>query len=141
MSEAPLVRGDNEPIFFHPYTKGVNPRLVQPTYQRYIGTEARFFNAEQKAMALERQGYTCPICFQSIDMHDSESHHCVQFQAQGSSSLDNLVVVHRGSCHRMADAMGLANKDLIVGGTIYDAEPSQFRAGHKPPMYTKPPSF
>lgn len=140
MSGAP-ERGDNEPVFFHPYTKDVNPRLVQPTYQRYIGTEARFFNAEQKALALERQGYTCPICFLSIDMHDSESHHCVQFQAGGSSSVDNLVAVHRGSCHRMADAMGLANNDLVVGGTIYDAEPSQFRAGHHAPMYTKPPGL
>ena len=133
MSEAPLVRGDNEPVFFHPYTKDVNPRLVQPTYQRYIGTEARFFNLEQKTLALERQGYTCPICFQAIGMHDSESHHCVQFQAGGSSSVENLVIVHRGACHRMADARGLANGDMIVGGTIYDAEPSQFRAGHHAP--------
>lgn len=141
MSEAPLVRGDNEPVFFHPYTKDVNPRLVQPDYQRYIAGEVRFFNQEQKAIALARQDFICPICGGGIDMHHSECHHMCQWSAGGSSSLDNLVVVHRGECHRMADARGLANNDLIIGGTIYDAEPSQFREGHKPPMYTKPPTL
>ena len=132
MSEAPL-RGDNEPVFFHPYTKDVNQRLVQPTYQKYIAGEPRFFNSEQKAHAIARQDFICPICGGGIDMHHSECHHMARFDLGGSSSLDNLVVVHRGECHRMADAMGLANNDLVVGGTIYDAEPSQFRGGHRAP--------
>jgi len=132
MSEAP-VRGDNEPVFFHPYTKGVNPRLVQPEYLKYIAGEPRSYNNEQKALGLARQDFICPICGQGIDMHHSECHHMVRWDLGGSTSLDNLVVVHKGECHRMADAMGLANKDLVVGGTIYDAEPSQFRAGHRAP--------
>lgn len=141
MIEAP-VRGDNEPVFFHPYTKDVNPRLVQPTYQRYIGNEPRFFNAEQKAQAIARQDFICPICGGGIDMHHSECHHMVQWSEGGSSSIDNLVVLHTGNCHRRADAMGLLHGDLIVSGTIYDAEPSQFRAGHHAPKKTnlQPPS-
>ena len=132
MSEAP-VRGDNEPVFFHPYTKDVNPRLVQPTYQRYIAGEPRFFNAEQKAHALARQDFICPVCGGGIDMHHSECHHMTRFDLGGSSSLDNLIVVHSGNCHRMADARGLANGDMIAYGNIYDAEPSQFRSGHHAP--------
>lgn len=132
MSEAP-VRGDNEPVFFHPYTKDVNPRLVQPTYQKYIAGEPRSFNNEQKAIGLARQDFICPICGEGIDMHHSECHHMTRWDLGGSTSLDNLCVVHKGDCHRMADAQGLANNSLIVGGTIYDAEPSQFRAGHYAP--------
>ena len=132
MSEAP-VRGDNEPVFFHPYTKDVNPRLVQPTYQKYIAGEPRFFNGEQKAHALARQDFICPICGGGIDMHHSECHHMTRFDLGGSSSLDNLIVVHSGNCHRMADARGLANGDMIAYGNIYDAEPSQFRSGHHAP--------
>lgn len=132
MSEAPQVRGDNQPSLFHPYTKGVNQRLVQPTYQKYIAGEPRFFPPEYKAIALARQDFICPICGGGIDMHHSECHHMVSFSLGGSSSLDNLVVVHT-KCHPMADARGLANGDLIVGGNIYDAEPSQFRTGHRPP--------
>lgn len=140
MSEALLDQG-NDQTYYRPYTKDVNHRLVQPDYQRYIAGEARFFNTEQKAMALARQDFICPICGGGIDMHHSECHHMVQFNAGGSSSLDNLIVVHKGECHRMADARGLANNDLIIGGTIYDAEPSQFRSGHRPPRHTKPPSL
>lgn len=136
--EAPL-RGDSEPVMHHPYSTGVNQRLVQPTYQRYVAGEPRFFPPEFKAIALARQDFICPICGGGIDMHHSECHHMVQWSAGGSSSLDNLIVVHRGECHRMADARGLANGDLIAYGNIYDAEPSQFRNGHKPPiLYTSP---
>jgi len=125
----------------HPYTQGVNPRLVEPTYQKYIAGEPRFFPPEFKAIALARQDFICPICGGGIDMHHSECHHMVSFSLGGSSNLDNLIVVHRGECHRMADARGLANGDMIAYGNIYDAEPSQFRAGHKTPMYTKPPTL
>lgn len=116
-----------------PYTQGVNKRLVEPDYQRYIAGEPRFFPPEFKAIALARQDFICPICGLGIDMHHSECHHMARFDLGGSSSLDNLIVVHSGNCHRMADARGLANGDMIVGGTIYDAEPSQFRSGHKAP--------
>lgn len=127
MKEALLDQG-NDQTYYHPYTKGVNPRLVQPTYQRYIGTEARFFNVEQKAQALERQGYTCPICGLGIDMHHSECHHMASFgNAYGNSSIGNIVVVHAGECHRMADARSLANNDLIIGGNIYNADESMIR--------------
>lgn len=128
MSEAPIVRGDNEPVFFHPYTKGANPRLVQPDYQRYIAGEVRFFNQEQKAIALARQDFICPICGGSIDMHHSECHHMVSFgNAYGNSSIGNIVVVHAGECHRMADARSLANNDLIIGGNIFNADESMIR--------------
>ena len=136
MNEALLDQG-NDLTYYHPYTKGVNQRLVQPDYQRYIAGHPRFFNREQKAQALARQDFTCPICGGGIDMHHSECHHMTRFDLGGSSSLDNLIVVHSGNCHRMADAQGLANNSLIVGGTIYDAEPSQFRAGHHAPKIQK----
>lgn len=132
MIEALLDQG-NDQTYYHPYTKGVNPRLVQPDYQRYIAGHPRFFNREQKSMALARQDFTCPICGGAIDMHHSECHHMCMWSEGGSSSIDNLVVLHTGNCHRKADAMGLLHGSLIVGGTIYDAEPSQFRSGHKPP--------
>ncbi len=128
MKEIVTTKRDNDTSFYRPYTQGVDPRLVQPAYQKYIGKEPRFFNAEQKAQALERQGYICPICSRGIDMHYSECHHCVQWQSGGSSAIDNLVVVHKGECHRTADYRAQVHKDLIVGGTIYDAEPSQFRS-------------
>jgi len=98
-----------------------------PTYQRFEKGHPRFFTSEQKAIALDRQGFTCPVCGKGIGMHDSECHHMAQWRRGGSSSLDNLLVVHRGACHEMADARALANDDMIIGGTIYQAEPSQMR--------------
>jgi len=122
-----------EPPMFHPYTKDVNQRLVQPTYQKYIAGEPRFFPPELKAIGLARQDFICPICGGGIDMHHSECHHMISFSYDyGNTSLENLLVVHRGRCHRIADEMSQRG-DLIVGGTIYDAEPSQFRAGHHAP--------
>lgn len=78
-------------------------------------------------MALARQDFICPICGGGIDMHHSECHHMVSFGAQfGSTSIDNLIVVHK-KCHPLADARSLANNDLIVGGNVYNAEPSMIR--------------
>lgn len=121
----PRHRSDNEPTIFAP-SPYVNPRLHEPSYQRYERGHARFFSVEQKAIALERQGYVCPICYGSIGM-EGQCHHMVRWDLGGSSSLDNMVVVHAGDCHKMADARGLANNDLIIGGTVFDAEPSQKR--------------
>lgn len=127
MSEAPLVRG-NQPLMYRPYTQGVNQRLVEPTYQKYIAGEPRFFSPEYKAIALARQDFICPICGKGIDMHHSECHHMVSFgNAYGNSSIGNIVVVHAGECHRMADARGLANNDLIIGGNIFNADESMIR--------------
>lgn len=84
-------------------------------------------------MALARQDFICPICGQGIDMHHSECHHMISFSADyGNTSIGNLVVIHRGRCHHIADEMSQRG-DLVVGGNIYDAEPSQFRAGHHAP--------
>ena len=122
-----------EPLMSHPYSKDVNQRLVQPTYQKYIAGEPRYFPPEFKAIGLARQDFICPICGGGIDMHHSECHHIVSFASHyGNTSLENLLVVHRGRCHRIADEMSQRG-DMIVGGTIYDAEPSQFRGGHKAP--------
>lgn len=118
---------DNEPSLYHP-TAQVNPRLKMPTYQRFEKGHPRFFTPEQKAIALDRQGYTCPICGKGIGMHDSECHHMVSFgNAYGSSSIGNIIVVHAGECHRMADARSLANNDLIIGGNIFNADESMIR--------------
>lgn len=133
MSEALSNQSDNQPSLHHPYTKGINQRLVHPTYQRYVANEPRYFPPEYKAIGLARQDFICPICGQGIDMHHSECHHMIGFASDyGNTSIGNLCVVHRGRCHRIADEMSQRG-DLVVGGTIYDAEPSQFRAGHKPP--------
>ncbi len=140
MSEALIPQSESQPYFHRPFTQDQNPLYVQPIYQRYVGTEPRFFNHTQKEIALERQGYVCPICGEGIGIYNSECHHCVQWQANGASTTDNLVVLHKGSCHHIADERAKSG-DMIVGGTIFDAEPSQFRAGHKAPMYTKPPSL
>lgn len=118
---------DNEPRFYHPHTPNTNKRLQYPLYMRFERNHPRFFTFEQKVHALERQGYTCPMCGESIDTHGSECHHMVQWQAGGASSLDNLVVVHEGRCHHQADALSVANGDMIIGGTIWQAEPTQVR--------------
>lgn len=127
MSEALLDQG-NQPLMHRPYTQGVNKRLVQPDYQRYIAGEPRFFPPEFKAIALARQDFICPICGLGIDMHRSECHHMASFgNDYGNSSIGNLIVVHSGECHRMADARSLANNDLTVGGNIYNADESMIR--------------
>lgn len=132
MSEAPLPQIESQPYFYRPFTQDQNPLYVQPIYQRYVGAEPRFFNHTQKEIALERQGYVCPICGEGIGIYNSECHHLCQWQAEGSSSVDNLAVIHKGACHKEADERAKRG-DMIVGGTIYDAEPSQFRGGHVAP--------
>ncbi len=119
----PRVRSDNEPTIFasSPF---VNPKLHEPFHQRYKSGKPRYFAQEQKVLALERQGYVCPICGQGISLRGSMGHHCVQYQLGGSTSLDNLVVVHGGKCHAEADRRAF-DGDLIVGGTIYDAVSTQ----------------
>lgn len=123
-----------EVSFSNPNTHNINARLLHPLYQRFIGGEPRFFPPELKARGLVRQDFICPICYGGIDMHHSECHHMVSFGPfNGSTSLDNLVVVHAGRCHSIADERAKKG-DLVVGGTIYDAEPSQFRGGHVAPI-------
>lgn len=119
----PLRRSDNEPTIFAP-SPFVNPKLQEPLHQRYESGKPRYFAQEQKIIALERQGYACPICGQGISLRGSEGHHCVQHHMGGSASLDNLVVVHGGACHAEADRRAI-DGDLIVGGTIYDVESTQ----------------
>ena len=97
---------------------------IQLGHQKYSGdNEPRFFDYEQKAQALERQGYICPICGQSVGMKGSQSHHCIPFSQGGRSSMDNLVVVHK-ECHPEADRRSMKG-DLVVGGNIFDATPEQ----------------
>ncbi len=101
------------------------PSPIYLSHQRYDADgEPRLYNYEQKAQALERQGYVCPICGQGVAMKGSQSHHCVQVNAGGRTTMENLTVVHTDRCHAEADRRAMSG-DMVVGGSIFDATEEQ----------------
>lgn len=118
-------KSDKSDYVHDPLLDSYPPSPIQLGHQKYSGDgEPRFFNFEQKAQALERQGYICPICGQSVGMKGSQSHHCIPASLSGRSTMENLVVVHADRCHAEADRRGMTG-DMVVGGTIFDATPEQ----------------
>lgn len=117
-------KSDNPDYVHDPLLDSYPLSPIQLGHQKYSGdNEPRFFDYEQKAQALERQGYVCPICGCGVAMKGSQCHHCVQHNQGGRSTMENLVVVHT-QCHPEADRRGV-NGDLVVGGNIYQATPEQ----------------
>lgn len=88
------------------------------------GENKRKFSKEQKELALERQGYVCPVCGKSIGM-EGQGHHMCQYWQGGATHEDNLMVVHQGKCHEYLDAEATLFGNIYTLGQLQDAEPSQ----------------
>lgn len=107
-----------------PHVESYPPGAIYLSHQRYdTDSEPRFFDYEQKAQALERQGYVCPICGRGVTMKGSQCHHCIPASLSGRSTMENIVVVHK-DCHPEADRRAMTG-DMVVGGTIFDATEQQ----------------
>lgn len=130
VSARDLARGKQPPPppendIVDPHIESYPPGAIYLSHQRYdTDSEPRFFDYEQKAQALERQGYVCPICGRGVTMKGSQCHHCIQSSAGGRTTMENLVVVHADKCHAEADRRALTG-DMVVGGTIFDATEQQ----------------
>lgn len=130
VSARDLARGRQPPPppendVIDPNVESYPPGAIYLSHQRYDADgEPRFFDYEQKAQALERQGYICPICGKGIGMKGSQSHHCIQTHAGGRTTMENLTVVHTDRCHAEADRRAMSG-DMVVGGSIFDATEEQ----------------
>jgi len=87
--------------------------------------ERRYFNTEERILALERQGYTCPVCGEGVSNVGSDAHHMCQAWQGGATHIDNLVVVHRGRCHEYLDARATLYGNIFTLGHLSLAEDTQ----------------
>lgn len=88
------------------------------------GEGTRKFSYRQKELALERQGYCCPVCGKAIGT-EGQGHHMCQYWQGGATHEDNLMVVHKGRCHEYLDAQATLFGNIYTIGHLADAEPSQ----------------
>ncbi len=87
-------------------------------------TERRLFTPEEKMLALERQGYVCPACGKGFGMEGQGHHMCQNWQG-GATTVDNLMVLHKGRCHEIFDAQATLYGNIYTLGHLSLAEDSQ----------------
>lgn len=87
--------------------------------------ERRYFNTDERVAALERQGYTCPVCGQAVDLKNGDGHHMAQCWQGGATHVDNIIMVHRGKCHEYLDARATLYGNVFTLGHLSLAEDTQ----------------
>jgi hypothetical protein len=92
---------------------------VPDTKNQTYHENARLFAKSQKITACERFNYICPMCFQPLDIRNTDAitgHHIVPYSRGGLTSIDNCLPLHV-SCH--FEEFKLLHESLFSDNILY----------------------